>query len=382
MVLRYLRQLKVGGIVEDQLVRLKREGMPPLDQIFWYIDYQHVVDVIKYKLVSIKETLEIEGKEVNGDFFLCPNESCKATYSELDADRLDDEEMNDFTCLKCRTVLKTRDTSKGKDNAKLIRDMQPLFDLVRLADDIDIPKYYHNTDHLELVQGANGSGGGGGGGGGGKRLRVNDLYTPQSQLSFSVVIDDAATDSRVPSMDDVASLAMPRVKEEGQQKVGMRPDAPEDDVDVKPAAAVATDNAIFDEFMQLQKAKGVPGTSIVKPEPGSMVPPVKTEPGRTAASASLPAASADAASLPAAPAAADAPEEQDAAAAEDDADAAAAEDEDAAMDDADEVTVLAGGVEYPLSSVTEEVMEKMTDEEYAIYSAHVESMDEGAAFTL
>ena len=72
---------------------------------FWYVDYNHCVNVIRWRVFKLKKEMEkVELLARSSSMYVCPNYSkkiCNGTYSELEAQQILDYDTGLFLCQEC-----------------------------------------------------------------------------------------------------------------------------------------------------------------------------------------------------------------------------------------------------------------------------------------
>ena len=138
---RSLQFLQDEQIVKFELVDDLREGGSQTTK-YWYIDYNHAVNVIRLRIFLLKKKLEqAELRARSSSVYLCPGykeKRCNGKYSETEAQQIVDTENGLFLCQECynanesnpdaiprdaytlRLVDNTRDLRLAVDNARRV----------------------------------------------------------------------------------------------------------------------------------------------------------------------------------------------------------------------------------------------------------------------
>jgi len=138
---RSLQFLLDEQIVKFELVDDLREGGSQTTK-YWYIDYNHAVNVIRLRVFLLKRKLEqAELRARSSSVYLCPGykeKRCNGKYSETEAQQIVDTEQGLFLCQECykanesnpdpiprdtytlRLVDNTRDLRLAVDNARRV----------------------------------------------------------------------------------------------------------------------------------------------------------------------------------------------------------------------------------------------------------------------
>ena len=83
-------------------------------QLWWYIDYRHLVDVVRYKLHEMRKVLEQNTKAVVV-YYECPE--CGATYDSYSVGSLLDVATGQLLCENCKNpVMENDKTDELKEN--------------------------------------------------------------------------------------------------------------------------------------------------------------------------------------------------------------------------------------------------------------------------
>ncbi|KAH9815404.1 TFIIE alpha subunit-domain-containing protein [Melampsora americana] len=137
-------------LIRDQLVSvyLRAEVKPgaskATQRTYYYIDYKHCVDVIKWRLWKISKVLDDKQRNViDGQGYLCPR--CKTTYSTLDISGLAMTAMS-FLCEICNTPLDDNDNDievqKNKDRMQRLNSQSTLIKkTLQKADKVVVPAF-------------------------------------------------------------------------------------------------------------------------------------------------------------------------------------------------------------------------------------------------
>ncbi|EGG06959.1 uncharacterized protein MELLADRAFT_106301 [Melampsora larici-populina 98AG31] len=129
-------------LIRDQLVSvyLRAEVKPgaskATQRTYYYIDYKHCVDVIKWRLWKIS-------KVIDGQGYVCPR--CKTTYSTLDISGLA-MTATSFLCEICNTPLDDNDNDievqKNKDRMQRLNSQSTLIKkTLQKADKVTVPAF-------------------------------------------------------------------------------------------------------------------------------------------------------------------------------------------------------------------------------------------------
>ncbi|NXS96081.1 T2EA factor, partial [Jacana jacana] len=110
---------------------------------YYYINYKVLVNVVKYKLDHIRRKIEADERDSTTRFsFKCP--SCSSTYTDLEVNHLFDVLTETFRCTYCNTEVEEDASAFPKRDARTLlakfnEQMEPIFVLLREAEDIVLP---------------------------------------------------------------------------------------------------------------------------------------------------------------------------------------------------------------------------------------------------
>ncbi|KAJ1993867.1 hypothetical protein H4R33_000504 [Dimargaris cristalligena] len=141
---------RVGGkLKESSLIKVatrmeaRRPEVRALAKTYYYMDYKHFVDVIKWKMWKLQKTItERMQSEVDKKGYACPN--CQASYDPLEILHLLDATTGLFYCELCRTELIENENADQSTHSKetlsrLMDDCRPIIDLLKKTDSLIIP---------------------------------------------------------------------------------------------------------------------------------------------------------------------------------------------------------------------------------------------------
>ncbi|KAJ1660798.1 hypothetical protein IWQ61_000333 [Dispira simplex] len=142
---------KVGGqLQENKLIKIttrteaKTPEARPVPKTYYYMDYKHFVDVVKWKMWKLQRLLtERMQSEVDKKGYVCP--SCKKSYDSLEILNLMDASTGMFYCETCRTELVENDDLENISQtqetlSRFMEDCRPVLNLLKQTDHIIIPQ--------------------------------------------------------------------------------------------------------------------------------------------------------------------------------------------------------------------------------------------------
>ncbi|CAG8607776.1 20089_t:CDS:2 [Dentiscutata erythropus] len=153
-----------GTLKEARLIKTFTKAEPKkaeqraIPRTFYYIDWQQVVNVIKWKIYRIREMVgDRMRNEQENKGYLCTG--CKKTFAPLEIRNLFDTVRSTLVCDLCHTELIHNDNAENvKDTEKLhgrfMEQSQPIIDLLKFADKLVIP--VSSIDKLQATSGAKG----------------------------------------------------------------------------------------------------------------------------------------------------------------------------------------------------------------------------------
>lgn len=142
-----------------------KEGAPKAQQrTYYYMDYSHATDVIKWRMYKIQHTIDDKlrnvgllrsprplqpadphapAQELESQGYVCPQ--CKKAFSTLDANSLLDLYRESFFCDVCDSELQDNeneeDVKGSKDRTKrLVEQTTAIRDLLKRMDDVILPR--------------------------------------------------------------------------------------------------------------------------------------------------------------------------------------------------------------------------------------------------
>ncbi|KAK4047740.1 hypothetical protein OIV83_005248 [Microbotryomycetes sp. JL201] len=189
----------VQKLVEDQLVFVHRraelrEGAPKAtNRNYYYINYAHATDVIKWRLFRVQQTVDDRLRnELDAQGFVCPQ--CKKHFTHLDAGILQDPYRNfGLFCDVCGAEVIDNENEaevKGsKDRMQRLNEQtRVIVDLLKKTEDLQLPKF--DVESWLQANGPQGS----------QTVSVKADGSAQAQPQFSIQLqgdeDEAAEQQR------------------------------------------------------------------------------------------------------------------------------------------------------------------------------------------
>ena len=117
-----LQFLQEEHLVKSEAVDDLNEGGSQATK-FWYIDYNHAVNIIRLRIHLLRKKLEeAEMRARSSSMYLCPgykNKTCNGRYTETEAQQVLDHESGLFLCLECRNAHAANPDPPPKDTYTL-----------------------------------------------------------------------------------------------------------------------------------------------------------------------------------------------------------------------------------------------------------------------
>ncbi|KAF2634455.1 hypothetical protein P280DRAFT_258210 [Massarina eburnea CBS 473.64] len=140
-------KLKEGGLISVYSRQETREGaMKSINREYYYIDYRHAIDAVKYKIHKIDERIKKDAKPTTEKMeYACKR--CKSQWTTMDVVDLIDDLGRDsgFLCKQCEYPLTeiTNDDDQAVDSddtpAKFNKLFDPIVKLMQQIDQMSIP---------------------------------------------------------------------------------------------------------------------------------------------------------------------------------------------------------------------------------------------------
>jgi len=154
-VRKWLSEMKAGSIVksENRQKEARQQGERPTTHLYWYIDYKHFVDTIKYRLHKISRQFEDEKSlQVQLQMYVCTK--CKMGYDALQAAEL---AQTGWTCAECGGEIEELSSNEGvsKTHNRLkafYAQIKQIIELVKhINDNPPLPKFPRHTIAMGIL---------------------------------------------------------------------------------------------------------------------------------------------------------------------------------------------------------------------------------------
>jgi len=154
-VRRWLSEMKVGFVVksENRQKEARQQGERPTTHLYWYIDYKHFVDTIKYRLHKISKQFEDEKSlHVQLQMYVCVR--CKTGYDALQAAEL---AQRGWTCGECSGEIEEISSNEGVSNTHnrlkaFYAQIKQIIELVKhINDNPPLPKFPRHTIAMGIL---------------------------------------------------------------------------------------------------------------------------------------------------------------------------------------------------------------------------------------
>ncbi|RGB42015.1 hypothetical protein C1646_662591 [Rhizophagus diaphanus] len=138
-----------GTLKEARLIKTFTKAEPKkaeqraIPRTYYYVDWQQVVNVIKWKIFKIREMVgDRMRSEQENKGYLCPG--CKKVFAPLDVHNLFDPIRQTFICDLCHSELDHNDNAenvKGSEklHGRFMEQSKPIIDLLKTIDKLRIP---------------------------------------------------------------------------------------------------------------------------------------------------------------------------------------------------------------------------------------------------
>jgi transcription initiation factor TFIIE subunit alpha len=151
-----------GTLREARLIKTFTKAEPKkaeqraIPRTYYYVDWQQVVNVIKWKIFKIREMVgDRMRSEQENKGYLCPG--CKKVFAPLDVHNLFDSIRQAFICDLCHSELDHNDNAenvKGSEklHGRFMEQSKPIIDLLKTIDKLRIP-----VSSIEKLQAGSGA---------------------------------------------------------------------------------------------------------------------------------------------------------------------------------------------------------------------------------
>jgi len=155
-----LLRAKLSTLKADKflVVKLKietGEDSKPVKMNCWFINYRIFVNIVKYKLDQMRKKMETEERDATSrSSFKCTN--CDKQYTDLQADQLFDPMSGEFKCTYCGSSVEEDEAAMPKKDSRLLLakfndQMEKLYDLLRIVEDIKLAPDLLEPDPVDFV---------------------------------------------------------------------------------------------------------------------------------------------------------------------------------------------------------------------------------------
>ncbi|KYQ91449.1 transcription factor IIE [Tieghemostelium lacteum] len=148
LVRKVLSDLRNDSLVKSSESKIDpKPGEKSTTQILWYIEYKHIIDVVKFKIYMIKKKMEIEkSTKLDVQSYKCA--SCLTVYTAYDMAKLIAE--GKVTCEYCNGKLEEEHNNESltettKHQSVLWGHMKKLVDQLRKTEGLQIPLFARDT---------------------------------------------------------------------------------------------------------------------------------------------------------------------------------------------------------------------------------------------
>jgi len=126
----------------------------------WFINYKIFVNIVKYKLDHMRKRMETEERDATSrSSFRCSN--CDKQFTDLEADQLFDFATQEFKCTYCGAAVEEDEAAMPKKDSRLLLakfndQMEKLYELLRIVEDIRLAPELLEPDPVDFVNNAAG----------------------------------------------------------------------------------------------------------------------------------------------------------------------------------------------------------------------------------
>lgn len=141
-VRKILNELEKDKLVRKEDRKEQKEKTYPNERnsqvahTYWYIDYKHFIDVVRYRIHRLHEEIQSERDMSASVDFKC---DCGKTYSMLEAAHLFNPSTSNLHCRCGRVLTQRTNSSQYQQENPLIEMLKPISDLLRAVKDMPLP---------------------------------------------------------------------------------------------------------------------------------------------------------------------------------------------------------------------------------------------------
>jgi len=150
-----LATLKIDKFIVVKLKIETGEDGKAIKMNCWFINYKIFVNIVKYKLDHMRKKMETEERDATSrSSFKCT--SCEKQFTDLEADQLFDPMSGEFKCTFCGSSVDEDEAAMPKKDSRLLlakfnEQMEKLYDLLRIVEDIKLAPEALEPDPVDFV---------------------------------------------------------------------------------------------------------------------------------------------------------------------------------------------------------------------------------------
>jgi len=150
-----LATLKIDKFIVVKLKIETGEDGKAIKMNCWFINYKIFVNIVKYKLDHMRKKMETEERDATSrSSFKCT--SCEKQFTDLEADQLFDPMSGEFKCTFCGSSVDEDEAAMPKKDSRLLlakfnEQMEKLYDLLRIVEDIKLAPEVLEPDPVDFV---------------------------------------------------------------------------------------------------------------------------------------------------------------------------------------------------------------------------------------
>ncbi|KAB7504600.1 General transcription factor IIE subunit 1 [Armadillidium nasatum] len=142
MLRQRINTLKADKLLQARMKMVTLEDGKTQREQYYFINYKSFVNVVKYKLDHIRKKLEMEERDqTSRASFKC--DICQRSYTDLEADQLLDLTTGELLCIICRSEVREDMSRMPRHDTRILLSrfndqMEPLFTLLREVENIKL----------------------------------------------------------------------------------------------------------------------------------------------------------------------------------------------------------------------------------------------------
>ncbi|KAN0051037.1 hypothetical protein ACTA71_006804 [Dictyostelium dimigraforme] len=158
-VRKILMDLKGDSMVKSSDVKVEAKGPNERSSthLLWYIDYKHIIDIVKYKLYMFRKKMEsVKVQKIDVQTYKC--QTCHKIYTALDIPKLLNMETGALACEICDGDLEEELnneslTQTAKHQSDLFSQLRKIIEQLKKTEGHNIPLFARDMADLSADQG-------------------------------------------------------------------------------------------------------------------------------------------------------------------------------------------------------------------------------------